>query len=71
MSSSAINVGTATAQEVAAGTYWGPPGTTTTPFYVNKYQSAGNGTGYYQNIKIFNSALTPVEVAYYYEQQSI
>jgi hypothetical protein len=68
MSTAAINAGTATAQEVAGGTYWGPSGTTTTPFYVNKFQSAGNGTGYYQNIKIFNSALTPSEVAYYYEQ---
>jgi hypothetical protein len=67
-SSSAINAGTATAQEIAAGTYWGPPGTTTTPFFVNKFQNAGNGTGYYSDLKIFNSALTPFEVQYYYDQ---
>jgi hypothetical protein len=71
LSTSAINAASATAQEVAAGTYYGPPGTTTTPFYVNKYQDTGNGTGYYDNIKIFNSALTPSEVQYYYDQQSI
>jgi hypothetical protein len=61
----------ATAQEVAAGTYYGPAGTTTTPFFVNKYQNAGNGTGYYDDVKIFNSALTPFQVQYYYDQQSI
>jgi hypothetical protein len=71
LSTPAINAASATFQEVAAGTYYGPVGTTTTPFYVNNFQSAGNGTGYYQNIKIFNSALTPSEVAYYYDQQSI
>jgi hypothetical protein len=71
MSTAAINAASATAQEVAAGTYWGPPGTTTTPFFVNKFNGAGNGTGYYDDIKIFNSALTPVEVQYYYDQQSI
>jgi hypothetical protein len=61
----------ATAQEVAGGTYYGPVGTTTTPFFVNKFNGAGNGTAYYDDIKIFNSALTPFEVQYYYDQQSI
>jgi hypothetical protein len=61
----------ATAQEVAGGTYYGPVGTTTTPFFVNKYQNAGNGTGYYDDVKIFNSALTPFQVQHYYDQQSI
>jgi hypothetical protein len=70
-STAAINAASATAQEVARGTYWGPSGTTTTPFYVNNFQDAGNGTGYYDDIKIFNSALTPVEVQYYYDQQSV
>jgi hypothetical protein len=71
MSTPAINAASATFQEVARGTYYGPPGTTTTPFYVNKFNGAGNGTGYYKSIKIFNSALTPSEVQYYYDQQSI
>jgi len=70
-STAAINAASATFQEVARGTYYGPVGTTTTPFYVNNFQDAGNGTGYYDDIKIFNSALTPVEVQYYYDQQSI
>jgi hypothetical protein len=71
LSTAAINAASATFQEVSRGTYYGPAGTTTTPFYVNNFQDAGNGTGYYDDIKIFNSALTPVEVQYYYDQQSI
>jgi hypothetical protein len=69
MSTAAINAASATAQEVAAGTFYGYG--TTTPFFVNKFNGAGNGTGYYDDIKIFNSALTPFEVQYYYDQQSI
>jgi len=69
-STAAINAASATFQEVSRGTYYGPAGTTTTPFYVNNFRDAGNGTGYYDDIKIFNSALTPVEVQYYYDQQS-
>jgi hypothetical protein len=69
MSTAAINAASATAQEVAAGTYWGNG--TTTPFFINNFQDAGNGTGYYDDVKFFNSALTPSEVAYYYDQQSI
>jgi hypothetical protein len=61
----------ATAQEVAGGTYYGPAGTTTTPFFINKFQDAGNGNGYYDDVKIFNSALTPFQVQHYYDQQSI
>ena len=69
LSTPAINAASATAQEVARGTYWGNG--TTTPFFINNFQSAGNGTGYYKTVQIFNSALTPSEVAYYYDQQSI
>jgi hypothetical protein len=71
LSTPAINAASATFQEVAAGTYYGPPGTTTVPFYINNFQDAGNGTGYYNSVMVFNSALTPVEVQYYYDQQSI
>jgi len=69
MSTAAINTASATFQEVAAGAFYGYG--TTTPFFVNKFNGAGNGTGYYDDIKIFNSALTPFEVQYYYDQQSI
>jgi hypothetical protein len=69
MSTAAINAASATAQEVSAGTYYGNG--TTTPFFVNKFNGAGNGTGYYKSIMIFNSALTPSEVQYYYDQQSV
>jgi hypothetical protein len=65
-STAAINAASATAQEVAAGAFYGYG--TTTPFFVNKFNGAGNGTGYYKSIMIFNSALTPSEVAYYYDQ---
>jgi hypothetical protein len=68
-STAAINAASATVQEVMAGTYYGNG--TTTPFFINKFNGAGNGTGYYDDVKIFNSALTPVEVQYYYDQQSI
>jgi hypothetical protein len=69
MSTAAINTASATFQEVAAGAFYGNGATT--PFFVNKFNGAGNGRGYYKTIQIFNSALTPVEVQYYYDQQSI
>jgi hypothetical protein len=68
MSTPAINAATATVQEVMAGTYYGPAGTTTVPFFINNFQDAGNGTGYYDDVKLFNKALTPSEVQYYYDR---